>query len=156
MVRETSGAAPDDNTLGRRIAKLRTERGWTQQHLAERAAMSRVAVSHLEAGLSQPSERTVALLAGLFHREAHVLVADTNYPMAKAERLPLVVARYTEVELQLRLLDVDLAWCVEAPEPLRDRVIATWDDRLGALIERSFDASERAALRERRRALRAP
>ena len=44
--------------LGRRIARLRGSLGWTQQDLAARLAISRVAVSHLEAGLSVPSERT--------------------------------------------------------------------------------------------------
>jgi transcriptional regulator with XRE-family HTH domain len=34
--------------LGRRIADLRAKLGWTQQELAERVGISRVAVSHLE------------------------------------------------------------------------------------------------------------
>src|SRR5690606_3998637 len=45
--------------LGQRIARLRAQRGWTQQELAERLAASRVAVSHFEMGLAMPSERTV-------------------------------------------------------------------------------------------------
>ncbi|MHB1854920.1 MAG: helix-turn-helix transcriptional regulator, partial [Acidimicrobiales bacterium] len=77
--------------LGRRIARLRTGSGWTQADLASRLAISRVSVSHLEAGLTVPGERTVALLAGLFKLEPHELVAGTNYPPAKAERLPVVV-----------------------------------------------------------------
>jgi transcriptional regulator with XRE-family HTH domain len=97
-------------SLGSRIAKLRADLGWTQQELAERLGISRVALSHLEAtGIaSTPGERTVALLAGLFKMEPHDLVAGTDYPQAKAERLPVVVPRYTEVEMQLRLLDLDL------------------------------------------------
>jgi hypothetical protein len=46
----------------------------------------------------RPGERTVALLAGLFKVEPAALVAGTAYPAAKAERLPAVVARHTEVE----------------------------------------------------------
>ena len=72
------------------IARLRHELGWTQQELAERLAISRVAVSHLESGTSVPSERTITLLAGVFKLEPHELVADTGYPIAKAERLPVV------------------------------------------------------------------
>jgi len=94
--------------LGQRIARLRARRGWTQQELAERLAASRVAVSHFEMGLAVPSERTVVLLAGLFGMEPPDLVAETNYPAAKAERLPAVACRYTEVELQLMLLRRDL------------------------------------------------
>ncbi|NTW01324.1 MAG: helix-turn-helix transcriptional regulator [Oscillochloris sp.] len=96
--------------LHRRIARLRVEGGWTQQEIAERLAVSRVAVSHVEAGLSLPSERTVTLLAGLFKQEPDQLVAGTNYPEAKAERLPTVACRYTEVELQLALLERDRDW----------------------------------------------
>lgn len=80
---------------------LRAERGWTQAALGERLAMSRVAVSHLEMGLAMPSERTVVLLAGLFKREPRELVEGTNYPEARAERLPEVACRYTELELRL-------------------------------------------------------
>ena len=93
--------------LGRRIADLRTKLGWTQQELAERIGISRVALSHVEAGMSDPGERTVTLLAGVFKVEPHELVAGTTYPPAKGDRLPLVTARYTEVELQLALLDHD-------------------------------------------------
>ena len=70
------------------MAALRADRGWTQQQLADRLAVSRVAVSHLESGLTDPGERTVALLAGIFRVEPHDLVSGTSYPAAKAERLP--------------------------------------------------------------------
>ena len=95
---------------GRRIAAHRAKLGLTQQELADRLAISRVAVSHLESGLSDPGERTVTLLAGLFKLEPHELVAGTSYPRGQGRRLPVVTARYTEVELQLALLDADLAW----------------------------------------------
>ena len=76
----------DAESFGKRIARLRQQRGWTQERLAERLAVSRVAVSHIEMGLSIPSERTVVLLAGLFDTEPHLLVAGSNYPDAKRER----------------------------------------------------------------------
>src|SRR5438067_12631468 len=93
------------NELGRRVASFRTALGWTQQELADRLGVSRVAVSHIEAGLREPGERTVGLLAGLFKVEPWELVAGTAYPEAKAERLPTVACRYTEGEPQLRLLE---------------------------------------------------
>jgi len=80
-------------SLGARIASHRKALGWTQQELSERLGASRTAVSHLEAGLATPSERTVALLAGLFKIEPHDLIQGTGYPLAKAERLPAVVCR---------------------------------------------------------------
>src|SRR5688572_7161087 len=117
--------------LGRRIADLRAKLGWTQQELAERVGISRVAVSHLEAGMSDPGERTVTLLAGVFKVEPHELVTGTTYPPAKSERLPVVAARYTEVELQLALLDLDLQ--------RGTAVVPEWDARLADLLLRTHD-----------------
>ena len=138
--------------LGRRIADLRAKLAWTQQDLAERVGISRVAVSHLEAGMSVPGERTVALLAGIFKVEPHELVAGTDYPAAKAERLPVVAARHTEVELQLALLDNDLAWV----ERTGDRAaLDPWGPRLEALAASSHDPHERAAIADAHRRVNA-
>jgi transcriptional regulator with XRE-family HTH domain len=133
--------------LGQRIAALRAGRGWTQQELAERLAISRVALSHLEAGMSTPGERTIALLAGLFKLEPHELVEGTSYPPAKAERLPVVVCRYTEVELQLRLLALDEERGLDASRR------ADWVDRLRVLGKVTHDREETALLDETRRRL---
>ena len=144
-----------DESLGRRIADLRGKLGWTQQDLAERVGISRVAVSHLEAGMSDPSERTVALLAGVFKVDPLDLVDGTSYPPAKADRLPLVVARYTEVELQLELLGNDLAWLERTGTDVS--VLDSWQARLLALLELTHDGRERDALKgalERVRAAR--
>jgi len=121
----------------RRVARLRAEGGWTQQEIAERLAISRVAVSHVESGLTVPSERTVTLLAGLFKREPGELVSDTDYPEARAERLPAVACRYTELELQLALLERDQHWLSQLTDTsdyttiarrLRDRWAIVLDD----------------------------
>ena len=136
--------------LGRRVARLRTAAGMTQADLAARLAISRVAVSHLEAGLSVPGERTVTLLAGLFKLEPHELVAGTNYPSAKAERLPVVVTRYTEVELQLRLLDQDIERLGASFDPVH---AGEWHRRLAKLRRGSYDRREQEALDEAMRIL---
>jgi transcriptional regulator with XRE-family HTH domain len=134
-------------SLGERIAKHRSELGWTQAELAERVGISRVALSHIEAGISRPGERTVALLAGVFKVEPHELVAGSDYPPAKAERLPVVAARYTEVEHQLALLDARLA--VTSDERDRARILAAARVDLHALLDRTHDARERDLLRAR-------
>jgi transcriptional regulator with XRE-family HTH domain len=134
--------------LGRRLADHRAKRGWTQQQLADRLAISRVAVSHLESGMSPPAERTVALLAGLFKVEPHDLVAGTDYPDAKAERLPLVVARHTEVEHQLGVLEADLQWCEAVDDARTDHVLGEWEVRLRALGDGAWDPEERALVVE--------
>jgi transcriptional regulator with XRE-family HTH domain len=119
--------------LGRRIADHRAKRGWTQTDLAERLGISRVAVSHIEAGMSTPEERTVALLAGLFKQEPHELVAGTNYPSAKTDRLPLVVNQHTDAELQVALCDADLAWIERGSSLYGDQRLAQWDVALRRL-----------------------
>jgi transcriptional regulator with XRE-family HTH domain len=130
-------------SLGRRIAKRRAELGWTQQELADRVAVSRVAVSHLESDLSTAGERTVALLAGVFGMEPHELVDGTTYPAAKADRLPLVVARHTEVELQCRLLDRDLV----SYERTGDRTLLDeWPTVLAELDATTLDPRQRTLL----------
>jgi transcriptional regulator with XRE-family HTH domain len=144
--------------FGKRLARLRAQHGWTQQALADRLAVSRVAVSHLEMDLSVPSERTVTLLAGLFKLEPWALVEGTAYPQAKAERLPAVTCRYTEMELQLALLRGDLAWLAALrDEPGWSRwagdVRQRWQGRLDGLAATLYAPSECALLDLARREL---
>lgn len=136
----------DHENLGRRIAEHRAKLGFTQQELADRLAVSRVTVSHLEAGMTTPGERTVALLAGLFKVEPHELVAGTSYPVAKKDRLPLVAARYTEVEHQLLLLEGDLAWLDRLDRSGADALIARWQVTVDYLLDVSHDRRERDEL----------
>jgi len=132
-------------SLGKRIAKLRADLGWTQQELADRIAVSRVALSHLESDLSTAGERTVTLLSGVFGLEPHDLVAGTTYPPAKADRLPLVVSRHTEAELQVRLLDRD----VELFLRTGDRTLLDgWAARLADLITAAHDPRQRTLLEQ--------
>jgi transcriptional regulator with XRE-family HTH domain len=146
---------PIAESLGRRIAGFRAKLGLTQHELADRLAVSRTAVSHLEAGMTVPGERTVVLLAGLFKVEPHELVADTSYPPAKAERLPAVAARYTEIELLVALLDNDLAWLERTDGRDERRVLDEWDARLLGVDEHHLDLRERELLRAGRATVRA-
>jgi transcriptional regulator with XRE-family HTH domain len=137
-----------EETLGQRIARLRARRGWTQERLAELLAASRVAVSHFEMGLALPSERTIVLLAGLFKLDPHDLIAGTGYPAAKAERLPPVACRYTEVELQLALLRRDLEWAARLGGSAQLQIIADSCAKIANLREQAYDEDARMALRE--------
>jgi transcriptional regulator with XRE-family HTH domain len=146
---------PIAESLGRRIAAFRAKLGLTQNELADRLAVSRTAVSHLETGMAVPGERTVVLLAGLFKIEPRELVAGTSYPMAKAERLPAVAARYTEIELLLLLLDNDLAWLERTNGAEERRVLDEWEARLHAIDGHGLDLRERESLRAALAAVRA-
>ncbi len=138
--------------LGARIAQLRTALGWTQQELADRIAVSRVAISHFEMGLQVPSERTIALLAGVFKVEPGELVVDTYYPPAKAERLPSLVARYTEIEKELCLLQHDLDWLERIARLPHTQGIALealhgWLDWLAEILDTTLDRRTKEQLR---------
>ena len=136
------------------MSRFRSERGWTQQDLADRLAMSRTAVSHLEADMAQPSERTVLLLAGLFQVEPPAFVEGTLYPQSKAERLPSVVARYTEVDLQLRLLEAELALLASLGLTTTDHLAERWRERLIPLLADNYDQRDCARINDALKSLR--
>jgi transcriptional regulator with XRE-family HTH domain len=138
---------PSPGHVGRRIAECRVQLGMTQQELAGRVAISRVALSNLESGRSEPGERTVTLLAGIFGMEPHELVQGTTYPAAKADRLPLVAARHTEVELQLALLERDLRWLESAPAAMAAQVVGAWRRDLVELAGRTAEPGQLALVR---------
>ena len=146
--------------IGKRIANLRQANGWTQQSLASRLAISRVAVSHIEMDLTIPSERTITLLAGLFKLGPHELVTGTTYPIAKSERLPVEACCYTRLELDLKLLENDLAWLGRMPpSPGRNRLARElreiWTIRLSDWSLQTFEPREKDAIASAQRDLSA-
>lgn len=144
--------------VGQRIARYRERNGWTQEQLAERIAISRVAVSHIEMGLSTPSERTIALMASVFKRNPHDLVSGTTYSLAKAERLPHTVAWFTEREFQSAMLKRDLKWLKRISDtpggnPTTDDIIEEWLSQVSDWLSNCFDHKEREELYMLRRML---
>jgi transcriptional regulator with XRE-family HTH domain len=139
--------------IGKRIARLRAERGWTQQALSQRLAVSRVAISHMEMDLTIPSERTITLLAGVFKIRPHDLVEGTTYPLAKAEKLPLTTCSYTSLELDLSLLENDLRWLERLESKTgwtdyADRVKEHWQQRLEGWLNGDLEAVERGPVQQ--------
>jgi transcriptional regulator with XRE-family HTH domain len=150
----TGPSTVQEEPLGRRVGRLRSAKGWTQQDLADRMAMSRTAVSHLEASISQPSERTVILLAGLFHLEPRALVDGTSYPESKAERLPATAPRYTEIDLHLRLLEGERTLWPQLDARAQKTRREDWIKLLSELIDCSEDQSINEHLRSALRDIR--
>lgn len=154
-----SGRKPMQETIGKRIAYLRQEKGWTQQHLADRIAISRVAVSHIEMDLSVPSERTITLLAGLYKMTPYELVEGTTYPPAKIERLPFIVCCYTDLELDLEILENDLHWLNRINDYQNKEILCIelwekWHPILDKWIKLSIDAMESNNLKKIEQRLR--
>lgn len=151
MDKETWLASKTPEPIGRRIARLRSARGWTQQALAARLAASRVAVSHIEMDLTTPSERTITLIAGLFKLQPAELVAGTTYPQARAERLPWTVCCYTAFEAGAACLENDLVWLKrlrEQPGWVRwaKEIAAHWIPWLEEQAATGLDEDERRQL----------
>lgn len=145
-------------SIGQRIARYRSKNGWTQEKLARRIAVSRVAISHLEMGLSIPSERTIALLASVFKIAPHEFVSATSYPQAKADRLPVTVAWYTQRDQQMSLLNRDLLWLQRIADSLeRQRLSAhlveEWLPQLNVWLNECCDVGERQEYSDLRRLL---
>ena len=150
----TTSRAASPEPLGRRLAAHRARLGLTQQALSNRLALSRNAVSLMETGDSLPSERTIVLLAGLIGVEPHELVAGTDYPDAKTDRLPLVAARHTATEARLLAVDAELRWVTALGPRDREQAIEVIDGELRMLAHIALDPGEQAAIREARARLR--
>ena len=134
--------------IGKRIARLRAERGWTQRALSQRLAVSRVAISHMEMDLTIPSERTITLLAGIFKIKPHDLVEGTTYPQAKAEKLPLTTCSYTSLELDLAVFENDFNWLQRLENTpgwaqYANRVIEHWQPALARWSNSDLEPQER-------------
>jgi transcriptional regulator with XRE-family HTH domain len=52
--------------FGRRLRKLRDDRGWSQEYLAEISGIGRVHISQLENGRREAGLRVLEMLAGAF------------------------------------------------------------------------------------------
>ena len=140
-------------TIGKRIAELRNKLGWTQQYLAERLAISRVAVSLIEMDISTPGERTVTLLAGLFKIPPHILVENTTYPLAKKDKLPYVTCCYTQLETDIIVMENDLEWLENSNDSpnflkLRENVLQKWSDRLNLWERDVVDPIEKGLIQD--------
>ncbi|MCQ6558904.1 helix-turn-helix domain-containing protein [Paenibacillus mendelii] len=68
--------------IGSRIAKLRDDRGWTQEQTAASLGISRAALSHYEKNRREPDSETLSKFADLFHVSVDYLVGRTKAPQS--------------------------------------------------------------------------
>lgn len=59
-------AAPALEILAANIARLRSERGWSQGYLAEQVGVTRVTLNRIERGHASPTWETACALADAF------------------------------------------------------------------------------------------
>ena len=66
--------------IGNRIAKLREDRGWTQEQTSSSLGISRAALSHYEKNRREPDTDTLSKFADLFNVSVDYLVGRTSAP----------------------------------------------------------------------------
>lgn len=66
--------------IGSRIAKLREDRGWTQEQTAGKLGISRAALSHYEKNRREPDTDTLTKFADLYQVTIDYLVGRTLDP----------------------------------------------------------------------------
>ena len=64
-------------TLGEKILNMRKARGWSQEELADRAGVSRQAVSRWESGSAKPDADKIIAICDLFGISADYLLRDS-------------------------------------------------------------------------------
>lgn len=79
MPRRDNGVA---KAFGRRIRRLRTSNGWSQQRLAAESGMHRTYIWGIERGTRNPSLRHLARLAAALSITLQALFKEVKYPYA--------------------------------------------------------------------------
>lgn len=81
--------------IGQKIKNYRTEKGWTQEHLAKKVGMGKSAIANYEKGFRSPKKNTMFLLANvfdisiddLFPTIGHTEISDLNSPQKPTDEL---------------------------------------------------------------------
>ena len=81
----------NSNSVGKNIKKLRSEKGITQEQLAERLHVTRQAVSNWETDKTQPDIETLSVLAECFE----ITVEELIYGKKTQEQGPNVIIEKT-------------------------------------------------------------
>ena len=71
------------------IYELRTKRGWSQEDLAEKAFVTRQAVSRWETGETVPNTETLKILSKLFDVSINTLLGSPRQPVCQCCGMPL-------------------------------------------------------------------
>lgn len=158
------------------LREARTRRGWSQAEVAERAGISRAAVSAIETERTVPSTAAALALAAAFQCRVEDLfrLPERGSPVPEWAWLPAGERRFWTAEVAGRLLRfpvettaagilphdgivaAESAPCLRAADPLRTLVLAGCDPAaaiLGSLLARAADVRLLPLVRSSRRAL---
>lgn len=87
MTTRAGERAPEAVAFGHRVRELRHAHGWTQEQLAEEAALTPVQLSRIENGANEPKLTTILKLAKAFDIDAATLLAGFTRSVLKRMRL---------------------------------------------------------------------
>lgn len=79
--------APESALFGNALRRLRTERGWSQERLAEAAGITLNYVGNLERGEQGPSLNVLVRLARALETDVPTLLAEFSGPTIRRMRL---------------------------------------------------------------------
>jgi transcriptional regulator with XRE-family HTH domain len=147
------------NTVGQRIAELRAQKGWNQTQLAEKASLSRNAISRIEHGHTIPSVPTVEKISRALGEEPGAL-----FPKAKSLQGLDVDSFFLEVLTEARPESVKAAYAVayerfaerfkEVPESEIKAEVESLSQKQHALANDPDDVSELIRVMEKRNLLK--
>ena len=89
------------NACAERLEKLRTEKGMTQEQVAEAAGVSRVSYTRYENGTRLPKASPLLKLAELFDVDPSYIVGDTVNKKSGKDLKPEIVAEHDALFEQL-------------------------------------------------------
>ena len=96
-------------TLGEKILNMRKARGWSQEELADRAGVSRQAVSRWESGSAKPDADKMVAVCDLFGVSADYLLRD-NYEGGKTAGPAVPQEPMRQVNVKRKILQIYATW----------------------------------------------
>lgn len=96
-------------TLGEKILNMRKARGWSQEELADRAGVSRQAVSRWESGSAKPDADKIVAVCDLFGVSTDYLLRD-NYEGGKTAGPAVPQKPMRQVNVKRKILQIYATW----------------------------------------------
>jgi len=84
--------------IGKNIRRLRLERGWTQQDLANKLGTTQKTVTAYECGTRYPTAEKIPVIANLFGVSINDLYGATVPPKRRKAKNPRLWKRFQQVE----------------------------------------------------------
>lgn len=65
--------------FGLKLKQLRTDKGWTQEELAQKLELAKSTVSHYESGRNEPETKMIIKIAQLFNISVDELLGNVHF-----------------------------------------------------------------------------